>query len=184
MSVLKSHRQESQFEVYHQYYQLRREVTDLLIRDFGFSPEKFEKNLLRQFGGKPYEELDDTQKIAYAKRKQKELAFIEWFVPDERKTIISVLRNIGRCIHMANSIYPQYMSELEERRKQQDYALGWCDALSQELQYTIETLPVDINKYTRFADMIKQEIALIKGWRKNDNRFKKIVNKAKPDDGT
>ena len=40
--------------------------------------------------------------------------------------------------------------------------------LLQELQYIIETLPVDINKYTRFADSIQLEIALIKGWRKAD----------------
>ena len=41
------------------------------------------------------------------------------------------------------------------------------------MQYAIETLPVDVNKYLRFADMIQTEINLIKGWRKSDNKFRK-----------
>jgi hypothetical protein len=47
----------------------------------------------------------------------------------------------------------------------------------QELQYTIETLPVDIQKYVRFTDSINKEINLLKGWRKADNKFKKQFKK-------
>jgi hypothetical protein len=43
----------------------------------------------------------------------------------------------------------------------------------QELQYTIEILPVNINKYIRFVEDIEKEIKLLKGWRKKDNKFKK-----------
>ena len=62
------------------------------------------------------------------------------------------------------------MEELIERRIHQYKAIGQCYRLTQELQYAIETLPVDMNKYTRFADMIQVEIDLIKGWRKSDNK--------------
>ena len=65
--------------------------------------------------------------------------------------------------------------ELEERRKHQDLAIGYCYYLLQELQYTIETIPVNINKYMPFAEGIDREISLIKAWRKSDNRFKKIL---------
>jgi len=43
------------------------------------------------------------------------------------------------------------------------------------LQYAIETLPVDVNKYLRFAEMIQTEINLLKGWRKSDNKFKSAL---------
>ena len=46
----------------------------------------------------------------------------------------------------------------------------------QELQYAIETLPVDVNKYSRFGEMIQTEINLIKGWRKSDNKFKRAIS--------
>lgn len=39
----------------------------------------------------------------------------------------------------------------------------------------IETLPVDVNKYLRFAEMIQTEINLLKGWRKSDNKFKSAL---------
>ena len=40
----------------------------------------------------------------------------------------------------------------------------------------IETLPVDVNKYLRFADLIQTEINLLKGWRKSDNKFKRAIS--------
>ena len=40
----------------------------------------------------------------------------------------------------------------------------------------IETLPVDVDKYTRFAEMIQTEINLLKGWRKSDNKFKRAIS--------
>lgn len=69
-----------------------------------------------------------------------------------------------------------YMEELIERRLHQDKAIGQCYRLTQELQYAIETLPVDVNKYLRFATMIQTEINLLKGWRKSDNKFKRAFS--------
>lgn len=40
MSVVKRKRNESQFEVFHHFYKVRKEMTDLLLRDFGFSEKK------------------------------------------------------------------------------------------------------------------------------------------------
>ncbi len=177
MSVLKSKRQPSDFEVFHHYYQMRKEITDLLLRDFGYSRSKELKKLQHQFSGKPFEELDDQEKERYSRMEERDKAFDEWFIVEERKTVLTYLRNIGANIFAANDIYPQYQTELEQRRLLQDRAIGYCDGLMQELQYIIETLPVNINKYTRFAEMIQQEIKLIKAWRKSDNKFKKIVNK-------
>lgn len=176
MSVLKSKRKSSQFEVFHHLYKTRKEVTDLLLRDFGYDLERAEKKVEKMFGGRRYEELTPEEKVRYDKLKAKNEAFDTWFIEDERKCVVDCLREITKEVFMANNIYPTVMKELVERRLCQDRAVGQCYRLTQELQYAIETLPVDVNKYTRFADMIQTEINLIKGWRKSDNKFKMAIS--------
>lgn len=176
MSVLKSKRKASQFEVYHHFGKLRREVTALLLRDFGYDLDKAEKFLSKNFGGRTYEELNPEEKVRYDKRKAKLQAFCDWFIPDERQTVMDCLREMTACIYGANTIYPTCREELVERRLLQDKAIGQCYRLTQELQFAIETLPVDADKYTRFAEMIQTEINLLKGWRKSDNKFKRAIS--------
>lgn len=176
MSVLKSKRKMSQFEVFHHLYKVRKEITDLLLRDFGYDFEKAEKRLENLFGGRAYDSLSDDEKNRYDKLKKKNEAFDEWFISDERQVIVDCLRTITECVFVANSIYPMYPEELVERRIHQDRAIGQCYRLTQELQYAIETLPVDIEKYLRFGELIQTEINLIKGWRKSDNKFKGAVS--------
>lgn len=173
MSVLKSKRKQSQFEVFHHLYKMRKEITDLLLRDFGYSESKALKYVMKALGGGSFEDLEDVEKARYIKRQKRDEAFHEWFIVDERKAVVDCLRDITKEVYVANSIYPTCMEELIERRIHQDRAIGHCYRLTQELQYAIETLPVDVNKYLRFADMIKTEINLLKGWRKSDNKFKR-----------
>ena len=71
MSVLKSKRKASQFEVFHHLYKLRREITDLLLRDFGYSYEKGDKRLAKMFGGRNYTEVTETEQERYDRLKQK-----------------------------------------------------------------------------------------------------------------
>lgn len=172
MSVVKRERKESKFEVFHHFYKVRRDITDLMLRDFGYSNKKSEQYLLKIFGNRSYEELTDNEKEHYDRRKEKTNAFEDWFIKDQRQVIMDCLRDIQQYIFMANSIYPQYKEELIERRIYQDKALGQCHRLIQELQYIIETLPVDVNKYLSISESIEKEIKLIKGWRKSDNKFK------------
>jgi hypothetical protein len=172
MSVLKRKRKESQFEVFHHFYKVRKDMTDLLLRDFGYSTKKSEQCLEKIFGGRSYDELKDSEKQHYNTRKNKTEAFEEWFIIDQRQVVMDCLRSIQENVFIANSIYPLYLEELVERRIHQDRAIGQCYRLLQELQYAIETLPVDINVYLRFAEGIEKEINLIKGWRKSDNKFK------------
>lgn len=176
MSVLKSKRKPSQFEVFHHLTQLRKDITDLLLRDFGYSFEKAEKRLQKRFSGREYDYLTDSEKAQYDRLKRRYEAFDEWFIEDERRVIIDCLRAIGEHVYTANSIYPVYMEELIERRVHQDLAIGQCYRLVQELQYAIETLPVDVNVYLRFSASIQKEIDLIKGWRKSDNKFKGAIS--------
>jgi hypothetical protein len=72
--------------------------------------------------------------------------------------------------------------EFCERRKHIDEAIAQCYVLKQELQYIIRTLPVDLNKYERFAAAIDKQIALYKGVRQADNRLlRQKPNKNKKD---
>lgn len=176
MSVLKSKRKASQFEVFHHFYKMRKEVTDLLLRDFGYDYNRAENKVAKMFGGRSHTELTPEEKSRYDRLMEKNRAFDEWFIEDERKVIVDCLRSIGENVFLANSIYPTYMEELIERRLCQDKAIGLCYRLTQELQYAIETLPVDVNKYLRFAEMIQTEINLLKGWRKSDNKFKRAIS--------
>lgn len=176
MSVLKNKRKASQFEVFHHLYKMRKEITDLLLRDFGYSCEKADKRLGRMFGGRNYTELTEAEQERYNRLKQKYDAFDEWFIFDERQVIVDCLREITKEVFIANSIYPTCSEELIQRRLHQDEAVGQCYRLTQELQYAIETLPVDVDTYLRFGETIQTEINLIKGWRKADNKFKGAIS--------
>lgn len=178
MSVLKSKRKESQFEVFHHLYKMRKEVTDLLLRDFGYDYERSVKKIEKSFGGRKPEELSEDEKTRYEYVTSKNESFAQWFILDERKVITDCLRDITKEVFIANSIYPMYMEELVERRLHQDLAIGQCYRLTQELQYVIETLPVNVNKYLRFAEMIQKEIDLLKGWRKSDNKYKRVISES------
>lgn len=176
MSVLKSKRKESQFEVYHHLAKIRREITDLLLRDLGYNEVKAQQKIEKLFSGKNYDDLTEKEKTHYDKLVKRNESFEEWFIVDQRKIIIDCLRDITKEVYIANSIYPFYKEELVQRRIHQDNALGQCYRLLQELQYTIETLPVDINIYLRFALNIETEINLIKQWRKSDNKKKWAIS--------
>ena len=176
MSVIKRKRKESQFEVFHNMTKMRQEVTDLLLRDFGYKPDKVMAKINKRFGNREYEELSQSEKIQYDNLVQRETAFAGWFITDERQTVVDCLRDINKEAYLANSIYPTSTEELIERRLHQELAIGHCYRLVQELQYVVETLPVDINKYLRFADMIDTQISLLKGWRKSDNKLKRAIS--------
>lgn len=173
MSVLKANQKPSPFEVEHYAYKIRTVITDLALRKFG----------LKEYVEKPkpetYSKWSQQQKDGYdksvAKNKERYEAFIEWFIPDEQKSILNLCRNMIHEIFLANEIYPQHLCECDERRLHQDLAIGYCENLIQELQYVITTLHVNIEKYETITKMIVHEQQLIKGWRKSDNKVRKKI---------
>lgn len=173
MSVLKANQKPSPFEVEHYAYKIRTVITDLALRKFG----------LKEYVEKPkpetYSKWSQQQKDGYdksvAKNKERYEAFIEWFIPDEQKSILNLSRNMIHEIFLANEIYPQHLCECDERRLHQDLAIGYCENLIQELQYVITTLHVNIEKYETITKMIVHEQQLIKGWRKSDNKVRKKI---------
>ena len=80
MSVVKRKRNKSTFEVFHHLTKMRKDITDLLLRDFGYDFDKFRKQLDRKFGNKSYEEMSDAQRIAYSKQLNRADEFNAWYI--------------------------------------------------------------------------------------------------------
>ena len=172
MSVPAWKRKPSEFKVHSQLTKMRKEVTDLALRDFGWRKDKEAKRIERLFNNRKFEQLNPEEQERYTKLQERNEAFAEWFIKDEREYIIHDIRTLDTEVSLANNIYPQYIEELIERRKHQDLAIGYCTDLVQELQYINETLPIDNNKYHTLIDMVNEEVLLLKGWRKSDNKLK------------
>lgn len=175
MSVVESKRRQSQFQVFHHWYEVRNETTDLMLFDFGLHPERQERRLLRRLGVTDPGKLEGEELVRWQKHKRRTAGLIDWYLLQQRNAVSDCLRNVNEEIFVANSIYPTCPEELTERRLHQDRAIGQCYRLKQELQYTVETIEVDLNRYTRLAKMIDREVDLLKAWRKSDNKFKKSL---------
>ena len=177
MSVPAGKRKQSRFEASHHFYRVRTEVTNLMLLDFGFSKEKYEKMIERYRIA--HEAAPNVDEVVARYQKKCE-AFYKWFIDKECDVVLSVLRKIEGEFTAGNSIYPSEtpakMMEFCERRKHMDEAIAQCYVLKQELNYVIRVLPVDLNKYEHYADAIDKQIALYKGVRQSDNR----LLKAKP----
>ena len=185
MGVPKGRRKESRFEAQHHYFRLRSEVTNLMLLDFGFSAEKYRKSIER------YREIHKAAQNVNEivdRYEKKCKSFTKWFIDKECDAVLEILRKIECEFTAGNSIYPSEtpakVMEFCERRKHIDEAIAQCYVLKQELHYIIRTLPVDLNKYERFAVEIDKQIALYKGVRQSDNRLlKQKPNKAKSKKG-
>ena len=178
MSVPLGKRKQSRFEAQHQFYHLRSEVTNLMLRDFGFSYEKYCAQIEKY---RQQHSKDNNVDAIVARWQQKADAFYKWFIDAECDAVLKILRDIESEFTFGNSIYPgetpAKVAEFCERRRHMDAAIANCYVLKQEINYIIRTLPVDLNKYKRFAEMIDQQIALYKGVRQSDNRLLKKKKK-------
>ena len=171
-SVPKGRRQESRFEAQHQFYALRKAVTEMVLNDFGFSEEKYRKKMEKYRNDHRRDaNIDDI----VARWEKKNESFKKWFIDEEGRAILDIMREIEKQFTMGNSIFPgespAKVIEFIIRRQHINRAIGLCYALKQEIHYVIRTLPVDINKYERFAEAIDRQIALYKGVRLADNRL-------------
>lgn len=172
MSVPKSERGLSQMEFYRNAIALREQMTFLLLRDFGV------KKKTREFDDFcKQQSMSNEDKEAFAALLDKYNLgnkivenYPAWFIEQERKFFDEKLRELVMNITMANAVYITSRREYDERRAMINAAIGNCDQLLQEMQYLIKILPVNVEKLMPYTGLIKQEITLLKGLRKNDNK--------------
>ena len=66
-------------------------------------------------------------------------------------------------------------AEANERRIYHDRAIANCEVLIVELELASRELDVSADKYKQYIAMLDEEVGLLKGWRKSDNkRFKDL----------
>lgn len=82
--------------------------------------------------------------------------------------VIALIDNITA----ANTIYPQSMHEYEMRRDYQTKAIITVEQIIQLLQFMLSTLPVSADKFQTVTELLMKEGALLRGWRKADNKLK------------
>lgn len=82
--------------------------------------------------------------------------------------VIALIDNITA----ANTIYPQSMHEYEMRRDYQNKAIIIVEQIIQLLQFMLSTLPVSADKFKPVTELLMKEGALLRGWRKADNKLK------------
>ena len=81
-------------------------------------------------------------------------------------------RKLMACIAAANSIYPKYQCELEERQLLQSKAIGYAEILYQEFEWLIDLYPEKIGLFSQFAEKASYEITLLRRWKKSNNKIR------------
>jgi hypothetical protein len=157
VSVLKNKRGLSKLEFYHNARRLRRDITNLLLRDFGI------RDKIRKVKSPSGEEVSVIE------------GYPDWLVEEFRRGIMHILRNLMMNITAGNTIYPASDGEMALRRQYQTAAVVNCEQLLQEFHYCEDILPVAVAKFVPYVDAIETEINLLKGWRKSNNKILKKV---------
>lgn len=169
MSVLARNRSLSKLEFYKNAMVIRKKMVFLLLRDIGV------KNRVRtlHIEAKNMEPLDAEAFRAIAEKYGiGELAdeYPEWIIVKLRDSIWDLLRDMMVNITRAYTIWATNISEAYERRNAQNRAIADCESILKELELVIDILPVNADKYMTYVDSLEREIALLKGWRKSDNK--------------
>jgi hypothetical protein len=155
MSVLKNKRGLSKLAFYHNARQLRRDITNLLLRDFGVR-DKVRK--VKTVSGEEVSVID---------------GYPDWLIVEFRRNIMQILRNLMMNTIAGNTIFPTNDGEMAIRRQYQTAAIINCEQLLQEFHYCEDILPVAVAKFVPFVDAIETEIILLKGWRKSNSKIGK-----------
>jgi hypothetical protein len=170
--IPKSERSESPLRAQHLVYNIRKRITAELMATFGYSQKRFEKHIKAVTAYV----VDDGEREELAKRiREQEEDFNLWFIQQERTRVLIFCQDISVHMRAANTIWPEYWPEFEERRLQWDKTMECCNMLQDELQYIAEVLPADKNKYTSIVLEIEHLFKTIKSLRQSDNRFKKYL---------
>jgi len=155
MSVLKNRRGLSKLEFYHNARKMRREITKLVLRDFGIHSR-----------GKKFKEDTGSQQPE---------GYYDELIDEFSKSIRQLLRNLMLNITAGNTIYPTNRDELILRRRYQTGAIINCEQLLQEILYCEDVFPVKVSTFVPYIEQIQFEIKLLKGWRKSNNKLEEQV---------
>lgn len=81
--------------------------------------------------------------------------------------VIAQLVRLRRGIVDGQTIYPTNAAELQQKRDAIQQAINACENIIQALQETVVTFYVDVEKMVDISNMLIQESALLRKWKKN-----------------
>lgn len=172
MSVLARNRTLSKLEFYMNARRLYKQILFLLVRDFGLKPRAREPTFYTKGWDSKDKELFETIARKYGMAKIVD-DYPAWIIEMFRKELLKSLSSIMTNITMAYTVWATNKAEAELRRVSQDKAIAACENLLQIFEVMIDVLPVKADKLLPYVDAINKEIALLKGWRKSDNKRNK-----------
>ncbi|MBR3880348.1 MAG: hypothetical protein IKJ34_01960 [Mailhella sp.] len=185
MSVPVSRRGISSMEFYNTAVQLRVELSRWLLRDFGIKDKTRRASVVAKAARMDEEDKETILGILAKYRLTEQLTeeYPDWWLAERRRAVDRLCTQIVVHIRAANAIYPTSEEEYWDRRTMQNKAIGYTEALMEELQFIVamlfKTLGVDVEKYMPFVDMVDKELALLKGWRKSDNKLLRAIQSKK-----
>lgn len=176
MSVPEGKRSVSPVEYLHLAYKLNREVTMLLIRDFGV---KSISRDLKTFTHAAKMSVDDRSTFEALCKKYHidvEADYPLWLIEHYRNVVLNILQQMCENITTANTIYPtehdyDYWHNL--RRKYQKLAQSNCYQLLQALQSIAYILPMNKEKIMPYVELVEAEIKALKNWQRRTNQQRK-----------
>lgn len=148
MSVLASKRGISDMEFYKNAVEIRNEVTDLLLRNFGI------KNL---------KESSDN---------------VQWYINDVRAFMMKTVRDMIINIVRANNIYVYTTLDHDLKRAYQNLAINAVYTLYEEFANAFMRVQnIKLHKRCEyFLEMLEKELVLLKAWRKKNKKVKNLTN--------
>ncbi len=177
MSVLKRKRNISKMEFYHNAIKLRLMITEFLLKDFDIKSRRRNLEFAKDVYDIEDEDVEEIENIlsAYDLKNSFIDNFPSWLIDKERDYFMDLLRSLMKNICSANTIHITNKEEYYMRRNYQTQAICDCENLLQEMQYIIYVTHPNVEKYMPYVDIIEKEIALLKGWRKSDNKIMKSL---------
>lgn len=177
MSVIKAKRHTSTIEFLHNALNLRKYVVFKLLKDFGLKDKVRDKTLFinssRLDKGKQLLLGDLLKQCDYMTALEQ---YPQWFIREERAFINDLCRRMITDIITANNIYITTQADADQRRSHQNAAIASVETLLQELTFLLDIIPqINADALKPLIEMADREIALLKGWRKSDNRIRKSL---------
>ena len=155
--IPKSERSESPLRAQHMIYNIRKRITAELMATFGYSQKRFDKHIKAVTA---YVVNEEEREEPAAKIREQEEDFNLWFIQQERARVLTFCQDISVHMRAANTIWPDYWSEYEERRLQWDKAMECCIVrVFEHLFNTIKSLRQSDNRFKKHLKGPKRKAA-------------------------
>lgn len=169
-AVLAKNRSISSFNFYMNAINLRQALFAFCLRDFGIKTKVhspvffFDDTWTAEEKETIYTLFDNHDKLKV------DGVYPYWAIEMFRNKLLYFSNTILENIVSSYSIYPYTIEEAYLKRNLQDLAIAACYNLKATLEMMVDTLPLNKNIMLEFADKLDEEISMLKGWRKYNNK--------------